>query len=275
MEQYLKINDTRIHIECTGEGETVLLLAGLGSLSPITEFRPLVEQLKDSCRVVVLEYAGYGQSDDASSPRTIEHITEEIHEVMRQLGEQRYTLIAHSLAGIYGLHYVNRFREEVKAFIGIDISVPQQFSGELARQEANSILQAQQENLHNESEEFYKETQEAAIAFLAGQTTYPYSSEDLAHYARMAWRAAHRTTVIDEIRHLDENAKKVAPLRFPKECRTLLLLSAENIKRLPEWEQWHRELIDDSSLAEIITGDHYLHLQSTETVANRIREFLK
>lgn len=274
MERFVQIKDTRIHIDCTGSGKTVVLLAGLGSFSPIIEFKPLVEKLKGDYQVITLEYAGYGQSDTMKTDRTIEHIAEEIHETLAQLGEKKYSMIAHSLAGIYGLYYVNRYKDEVTHFVGIDISVPQQFSNELAKQEIEGMRKAWEENLHDASARLAEETRREAADFLKSQTDYPYTQEELAYYADMAVKSIHERTVMDEIEHLGTNNEKVSRMKFPGECKTLLLVSGENTKRIPQWEEWHRELTEDSSCVQVVEGDHYLHLLRTGEVADAVKRFV-
>ena len=49
-----------------------------------------------------------------------------MHTALQQLGADRYTLMGHSIAGIYALQYSTVFAEELIAFVGIDSSVPGQ-----------------------------------------------------------------------------------------------------------------------------------------------------
>lgn len=274
MEKYIEIHNTKIHIDCPGKGETILLLAGLGSFSPIIELKPLVDRLKETYKVITLEYAGYGQSEGHKSERTIENIAGEIHEVMMQLGEKRYSIIAHSVAGIYGLYYTNCFKDEVKCFVGIDISVPKQYTNELAQQEMEAMMKSREQNLENNSTEFITEIRRSAVNFLQSQTSYSYTKEELEYYADMAVKSMHESAVIEEIKHLSKNVERVAQLKFPEECKTLLLLSNENTKRIPEWEAWHQELVNISAVVEVVEGDHYLHLLKTETIAEKINLFI-
>ena len=63
-------------------------------------------------------------------PRTIENITEEIHEAVNQIeGVDKYILMAHSISGVYGMKYIDRYRDEVTSFIGLDTSTPNMLDG--------------------------------------------------------------------------------------------------------------------------------------------------
>ncbi|MQK95711.1 alpha/beta fold hydrolase, partial [Escherichia coli] len=67
-------------------------------------------------------------------------ITSELHEALQQLKIDRYILMGHSISGIYGLEYVNQYRNEVSAFVGIDTSVPAQGGGEELPADAMKML---------------------------------------------------------------------------------------------------------------------------------------
>ncbi|WP_322923543.1 alpha/beta hydrolase [Paenibacillus campi] len=70
--------------------------------------------------MVVVEPFGYGLSDVTDRLRTVDNITNEIHSALQQLTIDHYVLIGHSIAGIYGLDYVNKYAQEVIAFAGIE-----------------------------------------------------------------------------------------------------------------------------------------------------------
>lgn len=69
-----------------GDGkETIVLLPGYGTASPVLDFKPLVDELSPYYRVVVIEPFGYGLSDDTDKVRTSQNIVDEIHECLQKL----------------------------------------------------------------------------------------------------------------------------------------------------------------------------------------------
>jgi pimeloyl-ACP methyl ester carboxylesterase len=72
----------------------------------------------------VIEPFGYGLSDQTQKERSTENIVSEIHEALQSLHIERYILMGQSISGIYSLDYVNQYPNEVRAFIGLDSSVP-------------------------------------------------------------------------------------------------------------------------------------------------------
>lgn len=71
----------------TGKGEqTVVLLSGYGTASPVLDYTPLIDELDDTYTVVVIEQFGYGYSDLDVTQRTVEDISTELHETLSTLG---------------------------------------------------------------------------------------------------------------------------------------------------------------------------------------------
>lgn len=130
----VKVNGKKMTVEIAGlqaeESPVIVLLPGLGSPSPVLEFRPLAEELGKTYKVITVEPFGYGLSDPADTERSIENIVEELHACLEEIGVHRYYLMAHSISGLYSLYYANTYPEEVRGFIGIDSSVPKQNENE-------------------------------------------------------------------------------------------------------------------------------------------------
>jgi len=120
------VDGKRMNVVVAGEGPDIVLLPGFGTASPALDFAPLVEELAVDHRVTVVEPFGYGLSDGTDAERTTANIVTEIHDAVEALGLERYTLMGHSIVGIYGIDYANRYPDEVTAFVGIDVSVPGQ-----------------------------------------------------------------------------------------------------------------------------------------------------
>ncbi len=125
--QKISVDDKKINVSIHGNGqETIVLLPGFGTAAPALDFTPLVNELKAYYKVVVVEPLGYGLSDLPTSERSTKNIVSEIHETLQKLDITFYTLMGHSIAGIYGLDYSRTYPDEVTAFVGIDTSFPTQ-----------------------------------------------------------------------------------------------------------------------------------------------------
>lgn len=88
------------------------------------DFSDLINELKEEFQIIVIEYYGYGASEDTQRPRTSENICYEIHSALKKLDVKSYILVPHSISGLYALSYVNSYPNEVEAIIGIDMTLP-------------------------------------------------------------------------------------------------------------------------------------------------------
>ena len=123
--QHVSVDGKNMNVFIQGEGEeTIVLLPGFGTASPALDFKPLISELAPYYKVVVVEPFGYGLSDQTERERSTANIVSEIHEALQSLHIDRYILMGHSISGIYSLNYVNKYEDEVSAYVGLDTSVP-------------------------------------------------------------------------------------------------------------------------------------------------------
>lgn len=123
--QLVPVDGKNMNVYIQGKGEEiVVLLPGYGTAAPALDFKSLINELSPFYKVVMIEPFGYGLSDLTKKERSTENIVSEIHEALQALNIDRYILMGHSISGIYGLDYVNKYENEVSAFVGLDSSVP-------------------------------------------------------------------------------------------------------------------------------------------------------
>ncbi len=116
----------KLHIYAEGEGkETLVFMSGLGTSSPVYDFKVLYNKLLNNYRIAVVERAGYGWSDVTSSSRDVDTVLEETRSALQLSGESPpYVLFPHSLSGLEAIHWANLYPEEVLAIIGLDPLLP-------------------------------------------------------------------------------------------------------------------------------------------------------
>ena len=85
-----------------------------------------IKRFRFKYTVITIEPFGYGLSSETNRERSLNNMTEEIHEVVKQLNLNHFILMGHSIAGLYSLAYINKYPGKATAFVGIDTSVPTQ-----------------------------------------------------------------------------------------------------------------------------------------------------
>ena len=125
--QYVEVDDKEMYISVLGEGEnTIVILPGSGCVGSTILYRPLAKELANNNKVIIVEYFGYGFSDDTNKDRTTENIVEETRQALGKVcSEDEYILMPHSISGIYSLYWAMQYPDEVKAIVGLDMTVAQ------------------------------------------------------------------------------------------------------------------------------------------------------
>ena len=204
---------------------------------------------------------GYGLSDQADTPRTIENITEEIHTALKKLDLDKYYLAAHSLGGMYALNYSREYPNEVKGFIGIDTSTPNMEGG--------------------------LETQEQDGTKYWAQTIPDVDDKINEQYFSIAKKIANNNTLKDEAKHVAENLKKMENVKFPKGMPVKYFLASESSEGielrkeifpdLKDWDKQHIDLSEDPKDVSIeeLEGTHFLYHTQYERLAKGIADFIE
>jgi pimeloyl-ACP methyl ester carboxylesterase len=255
------VDGKRMNVMVAGEGPDIVLLPGFGTASPALDFAPLVAELAADHRVTVVEPFGYGLSDGTEAERTTANIVTEIHDAVSALGLERYTLMGHSIAGIYGIDYANRYPDEVTAFVGIDSSVPGQ-PGMDAEFPTGLLAAAKDLGLMR------------LVAAVSGDDygSPAYSEHDMEQLAMLSNRNSLSPTYLDEMAHIRTNFADAEGTGFPEGLPLLLFVVANNSSN-PGWLQLHEEqagAVSDGTVVPI-DGEHYLHHAHAEEIAAGFR----
>lgn len=262
--QTVVVDGREMNVLVAGEGATdIVLLPGFGTASPVLDFAPLVSDLAEDHRVIVVEPFGYGLSDGTDTERTTENIVGEIHEALRVLQVDEYVLMGHSIAGIYAIEYAERYPDEVTAFVGIDTSVPGQPNmdtefpvGLLGAAKSLGLVRV--------------------ITSLTGDDLggLDYGDDAREQMALLSNRNSLSPTYLDEMTHIRTNFADAAGTGFPDRLPLLLFVVADNAVT-PNWLDLHERqaaAVDDGTVIPV-DGEHYLHHTHAPEIADGFREW--
>lgn len=258
------VDGRQMNVVVTGSGPVdVVLLPGFGTSSPALDFEPLVTDLAQDHRVVVVEPFGYGLSDGTDRARTTENIVTEVHAALQELDVDRYVLMGHSIAGIYGLELATRYPDEVAAFVGIDTSVPGQPNMDTT---FPTGLMAAAKNL-------------GLVRVLAavggdGLDGSVYSDHAREQMTMFTHRNSMRPTYLDEMAHIGPNFERALGTTFPADLPLLLFAEADNATN-PDWLALHERQaasVEDGTVVPV-PGDHYLHHTHAPEIADGFRQW--
>ncbi|MDF2881393.1 MAG: hydrolase [Clostridiaceae bacterium] len=125
----IEVNGHKIHIYIEGHGdETLVFMSGGGTCSPVLDFKSLYSLLSDEYRIAVVEKSGYGFSEISDVNRDIDTVLKETRESLSKSGLQApYILFPHSMSGIEALYWAQKYPDEIKGIVGLDMAVPQAY----------------------------------------------------------------------------------------------------------------------------------------------------
>jgi len=266
--QLVPVDGKNMNVLIQGDGEeTIVLLPGYGTASPVLDFKPIIDELSPNYRVVAIEPFGYGLSDETDKERTTENIVNEIHEALQQLKIDRFILMGHSITGIYGINYVSKYPNEVIAFAGIDTSVPNQPG--MDKKFPTGLFS------------LLKKSGIARLVLNFGDGPYDYAGlaydDETKEQLRMIQlKTLYNSTVLNEMNHIASNFKGAQGLTFPKDLPIILFVQGDNTAN-PQWVPLHEEQIKDSIQKNLIVlnGQHYLHHTHSKTIAENFNKFME
>ena len=262
--QKVTVDGHEMNVMITGEGsEDIVLLPGFGTASPVLDFEPLVTELAKDHRVIVVEPFGYGLSDGTDRARTTDNIVTETHSALQELGVDDYVLMGHSIAGIYGIQFANRYPDEVRAFVGIDSSVPGQPGSDT---ELPVGLFGAAKNL-------------GLVRLIAsfrgtGYDESVYSADVQEQIALLTNRNTLSPTYLNAMSLLHANFDDALGTSFPEDLPLLLFVVADN-PTVPTWVDLHEEqaaAVDDGTVVPL-DGTHYLHHTHTPEIVDGFRSW--
>lgn len=264
--QSVNVDGKNMNVLIQGQGEeTVVLLPGFGTATPGLDFKLLIDELSPFYKVVAIEPFGYGLSDETEKERTTENIVSEVHEALQQLNINRYTLMGHSITGIYGIDYVNKYPNEVSAFVGIDSSVPTQ-PGMDVKFPLKTFSFLQKSGL-------LRLTMKISADPYAGLA---FDEKTVEQMKMISNKNMYNDTTLNEMDHISSNFKGAQGLTFPKDLPLLLFVQANN-EDVAGWIPLHEGQIKDSVHGKVVTmdGSHYLHHTKFKEISENFRGFMK
>jgi pimeloyl-ACP methyl ester carboxylesterase len=116
----IKVCGRRLWVDRSGDGgPTVVFVPGAGAMG--LDYLLSHEQVAELTASVIYDRAGTGWSEDVGLPRTLEDVTDELHDLLKLIGGQPpYILVGHSLGGAYVHRYAQRFPDDIGALLQIE-----------------------------------------------------------------------------------------------------------------------------------------------------------
>ncbi|MBP0967415.1 MAG: alpha/beta fold hydrolase, partial [Oscillospiraceae bacterium] len=99
----------------------IVALAGFGIGDSSVSMRKMTAELENDHQLIFLDRAGYGASDDTKADMNVGAIVENYRTALKNANaDAPYTLMAHSIAGVYASYWVSKYPDEIDSVILLD-----------------------------------------------------------------------------------------------------------------------------------------------------------
>jgi len=122
----VNVNNHKIHVYSEGNVLPILVfMSGGGTYFPVNDFSKLFSKMSSEFKIAVVEKAGYGFSEKSNVSRDIDTILYETRMALKEYDiNPPYILFPHSMSGIEALYWRQKFPNEIKGIIGLDLALP-------------------------------------------------------------------------------------------------------------------------------------------------------
>ena len=269
MGQMVSVNGHDMNVFVKGNGpQTLVFLSGAGTASPILDFKDLYDGLSKQYKIVVVERAGYGYSEDTSKSRDVSEVLSETRQALAKAQVSGpYIILSHSMASLETLLWQEKYPSEIKAIIGLDWALPESYS---------------QLRMHSQILRMARlGSQLGLLRYIPSRLYVPnenLSSSDRRLYQRIAYRQILSQAMLNESLSVKENAKKI-DAKIDSQIPTLLLVSNGEGTSFSkeEWRNYAARFAKDQKNIELTFYDapHYLYHYQTKEVVAKIEDFIK
>ena len=269
MGQQVLVDGHQINVYVEGNGpETIVVLSGAGIASPILDFKEVSESLSKQYKLVIVERAGYGYSDDSNHSRDVMEVLSETRQALSQANiTGPFIILSHSMASLESLAWQEKYPDEVKALIGLDWALPSSYENLKDNQALLTVAYWSSKIglLRYLPESFY----------IKNQTL---TENERKQYKLLAYKQLMSQAMLYESQTVKENAKKVPSSINPKIPTLLLVSNGEGTSfSQSEWQRYAERFASDQSNVQVVYMDapHDLYHYQSDAIVSRIKEFLE
>ncbi len=217
--QMVEVNGHNMHVVHEGNTDSDVTLVFLHS-GDVTDdsiaLQPLFDELSDY-ELVYVDRSGSGFSDVSETVRDIDTILEETRKALELSGvEGPYVLVPTGTAGIEAVHWENKYPDEVKNIIGINMNYPEMFENTTADEYCGFFEYLM---VH-----FYNIGGQRLVEGLYPENTFGvYTETQMLMRKALISKAGYTIDMYNEDLVTVDNAAKVAEAGWPEETKMYLI----------------------------------------------------
>lgn len=275
----VNIDGQSMNVYREGAGEdTYVFMAGSGIAAPVYELKGLYSKFSQHHQIAVVDRAGYGFSEIAHDERVIDTILMQTREALLASGLQPpYILVPHSISGLEAIYWAQKYPEEVKGIIALDIGLPSQYvkhkMSTFDRWMVKGVSLATSVGLHRLVPSQVYNPQVLNMSFL--------TTEEKEIYQALSFKQFFNEDMKNELLHVYENSLQSEQLPLPQETPMLIVdaISKENVhsKYTEQNRQDYADFAKQFTHAVVkeVSGTHSIYLYQPDAIYQLAMDFMK
>lgn len=271
-------NSKKINVYIEGRGEdTYVFMPGSGVAAPVYEMKGLYSKFSTENKIAVINRAGYGLSDVFNDNRDIDTILEQTRSALIQSGNTPpYILVPHSLSGLEAIYWAQKYPNEVKGIIAVDIGLPQQYVNHkmslvdsLTVRGMNLLSKV---GIHRLFPSLTFNPEVIKQSFL--------TEHEKEVFKAISYKQFFNNNMEQELLQVYENGKKSVDLPIPTETPILFLDAIaeenKNSKYTKQKNKDYEEFAEQLLISDVLTieGKHSVYLYSPDKIYNLAKDFI-
>lgn len=275
----VEVDHQKINVYTEGNGQdTYVFMAGSGVAAPIYEMKGLYRKFSQGHKIAVIERAGYGYSDVSKDERDIDTLLAQTREALLKSGNKPpYILVPHSISGVEAIYWAQKYPEEIKGIIALDIGLPSQYvehkMGVIDLWTVKGMNLLTKLGVHRLTPSQVYNPEVMKQSFL--------SEEEKEIYKALSYKQVFNDDMKNELLHVYENSLKSEALPKPKDTPILIIDAITEQNKDSKFTKYHSqkyaEFAQQINVAEVkeLSGTHSIYLYKPDEIYNLAIEFMK
>ena len=261
------VDNHKMHVFKAGDKNKpkLVFMSGSGTVSPVYDFKVLYDKLISDFRIIVIEKFGYGYSDLYEGPCDIDSMVSFQRQALFKTGEKGpFILLPHSLSGLEAIRWAQRYPEDVKAIIGLDMAIPQTYK-EWSLEQVDKRIR------------FMKRMQRLnryGLLFWLPVSTRGLNKDEQKKLHRLKRRNAMNNCYIHEAEAVIENAA-IVEAGGTIDCPILMFIS-DGKQVSPNWINNEKAFAEQVNAETVfLSCGHYIHYYESDKISRKMKEYVR
>ncbi|ATO26717.1 hypothetical protein RA13_00540 [Bacillus atrophaeus] len=272
------VDGKKMNVYQEGSGkDTFVFMSGSGIAAPAYEMKGLYSKFSKESKIAVVDRAGYGDSDVHDDYRDIDTILEQTRKALLQSGNKPpYILMPHSISGIEAIYWAQKYPDEIKAVVAMDIGLPQQY----VTHKMSLIDRLKVRGFHLlTSIGFHRLMPSAAYNPEVIRQSF-LTDHEKEIYKAIYFKQFFNADMEQELLQSYKNGKKSVNLPIPKETPVLFLDAIadqyKDSKYTKQKRKDYKKIADQLDVSEVkeLRGTHSIYLYQPDQIYQLSMEFI-